>query len=234
MDGPLDPAPRRMHAATTAVCIMAKAPAPGASKTRLCPPLTPPQAAALSAAFALDTLQAARGLDDAAILLSYTGDRALFPAPLRELEAFVQRGADLGARIEHAARMGLARAERVLVIGSDLPGLPAAHLVEARAALDHHGAVLGPSSDGGFYLIGLHACPPGLLAGLPWSVPETRAACAARLVQRGLHVAKIAGFDDVDTIDDLRRLRYRVAQGELHAPATAKRLALLLETLPCD
>jgi glycosyltransferase A (GT-A) superfamily protein (DUF2064 family) len=148
---------------------------------------------------------------------------------VRGLRSFVQRGADLGARVEHAARLGLARAERVLVIGSDLPGLPVARLVEARAALSTHDAVLGPSSDGGFYLIGLRACPPGLLSGLAWSVPETRAACAARLVQRGLRLACIASFDDVDDIEDLRRVERQIRAGQLVAPATAR----VLERLGC-
>lgn len=212
----------------TAICILAKAPVPGAAKTRLSPPLAPEQAAALASAFVLDTLAAARALEDAHVTLVYAGDRTCFPAPLQAIDGVVQRGADLGARIEHAARVGLGRADRVLVIGSDLPGLPTAHLAEARAALDQHDAVLGPSIDGGFYLIGLRACPPGLLAGLPWSAPETRAACAARLGQRGLRVAAINRFDDVDTFDDVRRLRAQIACGALHAPATS----LALEALP--
>ena len=285
---PVNPAVARTRtrAMSIAVCIMAKAPEPGRVKTRLCPPLTPEQAAELAAALLLDTWRAVdeltrpregrgpRGSHDHALdgghrdeldgghpdeldgghpdeldgghpdeldgghrdehgeveaLLVYAGDRVRFPAPLRGLRSFVQRGADLGARMEHAARMGLARAERVLIIGSDLPGLPAARLREARAALATHDAVLGPSSDGGFYLIGLRACPPGLLSNLAWSVPETHAACAARLVQRGLRLASIPSCDDVDDIEDLRRVARALRAGRMVAPATAR----MLERLHC-
>jgi uncharacterized protein len=224
---------------STAISIMAKAPEPGRVKTRLCPPLAPEQAAELSAALLLDTWRATEELtgprqrndqhDVVEVLLVYAGDRTRFPEPVRGLPSFVQRGADLGARMEHAARLGLARAERVIIIGSDLPGLPAARLVEARAALATHDAVLGPSSDGGFYLIGLRACPPGLLSGLAWSVPETHAACAARLVQRRMRLAHIAVFDDVDDIADLRRVARQIRAGQLMAPATAR----VLERLGC-
>ena len=225
---------------STAISIMAKAPEPGRVKTRLCPPLSPAQAAELAAALLLDTWRGAEELrhhegdgepggepDEVEVLLVYAGDRTRFPEPVRGLRSFVQRGADLGARIEHAARLGLGRAERVIVIGSDLPGLPAARLREARAALATHDAVLGPSSDGGFYLLGLRTCPPGLLAGLAWSVPETGAACAARLVQRGLRLAHVAYFDDVDDIEDLRRVERQIRAGEIRAPATAHALEQL-------
>jgi rSAM/selenodomain-associated transferase 1 len=205
----------------TAISILAKAPEPGRCKMRLCPPLTPVQAAELSAALLVDTWRAVAGFDDAEILLMYSGDRTRFPEPMRGLTSFLQRGADLGARIEHAARVGLTRADAVIVVGSDLPELPLARLAEARDALTTHEAVLGPSRDGGFYLIGLRACAPGLLARLPWSVPETYAACAARLTQRQMRPAHLAAFDDVDDIEDLRRIKRQLDAGTLVAPATA-------------
>jgi hypothetical protein len=204
-----------------AISIMAKAPEPGRSKMRLSPPLTPAQAAEVSAALLVDTWRAVAGFDDCEILLMYTGDRTRFPEPVRGLTSFLQRGVDLGARIEHAARIGLTRADAVIVVGSDLPGLPLARLAEARDALATHEAVLGPSGDGGFYLMGLRACAPGLLARLPWSAPETYAACAARLTQRRMRPAPIAAFDDVDDLEDLRRIKRQLDAGALAAPATA-------------
>lgn len=206
---------------STAIGIMAKAPEPGRSKTRLCPPLTPVQAAELSAALLIDTWRAVAGFDECEVLLMYSGDRTRFPEPVRGLTSFLQRGVDLGARIEHAACIGLTRADAVILVGSDLPGLPHARLAEARAALASHDAVLGPTSDGGFYLIGLRACTPGLLAGLPWSAPETYAACAARLTQRRMRPAHLAAFDDVDDLEDLRRIKRQLDEGTLAAPATA-------------
>ncbi|WP_428264670.1 TIGR04282 family arsenosugar biosynthesis glycosyltransferase [Haliangium sp.] len=214
---------------SVAISIMSKAPEPGRVKTRLCPPLKPEQAAVLAAAFLLDTWRCTHELDDVEVLMLYAGDRTRFPAPLAGLAFFLQRGEDLGARIEHAARLGLSRHEQVIVLGGDLPGLPASCLREAQAALATHDAVLGPSSDGGFYLLGLRACPPGLLQGLAWSVPETMAVCQARLERRQLRVAQISTFDDVDEIDDLRRLARQLEAGALVAPATAA----VLERMAC-
>lgn len=208
-----------------AICVMAKAPVPGQVKTRLCPPLTEKQAAELSAAFLLDVWRAACALSDARVLLSYSGERKAFPAQLTRVDGFHQQGDDLGARIEHTARFGLSRASRVLVIGSDLPGLSTSCLQTARTKLETHDAVLGPSIDGGFYLIGLSRCPPGLLANLPWSMPNTYEATYHRLREQRFRVAHAPRFDDVDTIDDLMALRSSIVVGSLLAPSSAEVLA---------
>lgn len=212
-----------------AISIMAKAPEPGRVKTRLCPPLRPEQAAQLAEGFLLDTAATACALDEAEVLLVYDGDRTRFPEPVQKLNAFLQRGANLGLRIEHAARIALSRGAPAIVMGADIPGLPVDYLRQARTALRDHDVVLGPSDDGGFYLIGMRSCPPGLLDGLAWSVPETYAVCFARLEQRGLRVAKVAPYNDIDTIDDLRAFKTRLASGAICAPATAR----VLEGLTC-
>ncbi|MEM9493289.1 MAG: TIGR04282 family arsenosugar biosynthesis glycosyltransferase [Myxococcota bacterium] len=212
-----------------AVCVMAKAPVPGRVKTRLCPPLSKDEAAQLAGAFLLDVWHTARGMRNAIALLSYAGDKNDFPEPLSRAESFAQQGEDLGARIEHTARAGLVRARSVLVIGSDLPGLPPAYLQSAFSALNRAqcDAVLGPSRDGGFYLIGLRACPSGLLADLPWSQSSTCERTQERLRERGMSVAVAPQFDDVDTIDDLTDLRNGIVAGSLLAPASARALSRL-------
>jgi rSAM/selenodomain-associated transferase 1 len=203
---------------------MAKAPLAGAVKTRLCPPLTNAQAAELAAAFLLDTWSAVVELAGVVPLLAYAGDAAALPPPLRKAELFEQPHGDLGARIEATARAGLARAARVVVIGSDLPGLTAAHLREAEAALHHSDAAVGPSSDGGYYLIGLARVEPGLFDCLPWSAPNTLRATWERLVERGYAPVRLSPFDDVDDAGDLARLERALAAGTLAAPATAAAL----------
>lgn len=209
------------------VCVMAKAPVPGRAKTRLCPPLSHDEAAELAAAFLIDVWKAATTLRGAKAFLSYSGERDSFPPELARAQGFHQKGADLGARIEHTARTGLEHAGMVLVIGSDLPGLSTGYLQSARSALHTHDAVLGPSRDGGFYLIGLRECPVGLLADLPWSEPETGEATHRRLVEWGFEVTTAPRFDDVDTIEDLMALRNGIVAGSLLAPASAQVLSRL-------
>lgn len=219
--------------AGTVICVMAKAPVPGQVKTRLAPPLTPAQAAGLAAAFLEDTWAAAAALPRATVLLAFAGDRNRFPASMRQAPGFPQPAEpDLGARIEAVARAGLERGQRVLVIGGDLPGLETAALATAEAALAGAEAVLGPSPrDGGFYLLGLRRCEPGLLAGLPWSRPDTLQACSTRLRERGLAPALAAPHDDVDDAGDLRALIAALERGTVAAPATAAALDQLCVSL---
>ena len=212
-----------------AICVMARVPIPGQAKTRLSPPLTAEEAAGLAAAFLLDVWSAATRVSGAEVFLSYRGDEGKLPGEFGNVARFSQEGADLGARMEHTARVGLTRASSVLVIGSDLPGLSASCLQTARDALIDHDAVLGPSIDGGFYLIGLRDSPPGLLADLPWSAKNTHEATRSRLIDRGMRVAEAPRFDDVDTIDDVVALRNAIVAGSLLAPASA----LVLSRLTC-
>lgn len=209
------------------VCVMAKAPVAGRVKTRLSPPLTADQAASLAAGFLLDTWSVASQLDGASLFLSRAGPAGLFPPELAAVDAVDQRGSDLGARIESALLEGLERGSRVLVIGSDLPGLPLAHLEAARDALERADCVLGPSSDGGFYLIGARNFAPGTLADLPWSSPRTRASTIERLESRGFSVELAPPFDDIDEPSDLDALRARVIAAPDSAPATHRALAAL-------
>jgi len=90
-----------------------------------------------------------------------------------------------------------------------------------------HDAVLGPSDDGGYYLLGLRRTVPGLLEGLTWSAPTTFEATKARLTSRGFSVATIQRWFDVDERLDLERLSSAIHLGKLNAPRTAEALAML-------
>lgn len=213
----------------TALCVMAKAPRPGAVKTRLSPPLSKEDAATLAAAFLLDTWASAEAACDL-VLLARAGRAADFPAPLDRAEGFEQAGGDLGARIEAVARDGLRRSGKVVVVGSDLPGLPPANLVAIGRALDTRDVVIGPSGDGGFYAIGFRACPVGCLAGIPWSHTSTRAQTRSALSAAGLEVVESVSYDDIDDIEGLLRLRGALEAGTVQAPATAE----VLRTISWD
>jgi rSAM/selenodomain-associated transferase 1 len=213
------------------LCILAKAPRAGEAKTRLAPAVGAAGAATLAGAFFEDTVALARSLPWTRVAVAVAGDAASL-ALTADVEVWSQGGGDLGERMERALLRALAIGERVLLIGSDSPGLPLAHLESARAALSSHDAVLGPADDGGFYLVGLDRCEPGLLSGLPWSRSDTLRHTEARLREAGRTVAHSPVWFDVDEPTDLLRLSRLMARGEVDAPATARALASLGLLLP--
>jgi hypothetical protein len=95
----------------------------------------------------------------------------------------------------------------------------------ARDALHTADAALGPSDDGGFYLLGVRQYPTDLLDGIPWSTSETFVRALGRLRTRGLTTAVLPPWFDVDRPADLNRLRSLVLSGRLSAPETARVLA---------
>lgn len=208
------------------LCILVKSPRPGEVKTRLAPAVGAQGAATLARAFFDDTLALARRLPWARVAVAVAGGAAPLGLP-DDVEVWSQGPGDLGDRMEQALLHALAGGDRALLVGTDSPGLPARLVEAARAALSTHGAVLGPADDGGFYLIGLDRCEPGLLAGLPWSRGDTLACTAARLREAGRRVALTEPWFDVDAPADLGRLAALVARGEIEAPATARALAAL-------
>ncbi|MBF5043695.1 glycosyltransferase [Aggregicoccus sp. 17bor-14] len=208
----------------TAVCLFAKPPRAGEAKTRLIPALGPEGAAALARAFLADTWALLEQLPWAEPVLTSPAPwpEALLPAP--GIAVWPQGEGALGARLERVLARALAQRPFAMALGADSPGLPAAHLARARALLAEADAVLGPSEDGGFYLLGLRrALPPGALEGLPWSAPDTLACTEQRLRALGLRVARAEPWFDVDTPHDLERLR---AAGT-DAPATRAALERL-------
>ena len=203
---------------TVALIIFARAPRPGHTKTRLIPALGPGGSARLYAAFLKDTLARANALDgfEVEVWAAAEADQAFFDS------SRLQEGADLGERMSHALQDALTRHERALVIGTDAPTLPEAHLVAAGRALEAHDVVLGPSADGGYYLIGARA-PAPRLEGVRWSSAHTLDDTVASL--RGRRLALLRPWYDVDTPGDLRLLRAHLALRPAAAPATAEALA---------
>ncbi len=115
-----------------------------------------------------------------------------------------QAEGDLGARMEDAfARAFAAGAERVVIVGSDLPDLSADLLRRAFGLLDAHPAVLGPARDGGYYLLGLTRLVPGIFRGIAWSTSGVLAATLDRFRAAGIEPAMLEELADVDEAGDL-------------------------------
>ncbi|WP_433058511.1 TIGR04282 family arsenosugar biosynthesis glycosyltransferase [Dactylosporangium sp. CS-033363] len=183
------------------VLLLAKTPVPGRVKTRLCPPWTPEQAAALAAAAIADTAEVLTATPAVARTLVVDGP---LPAP-RGWSRVPQRGAGLGERLAAAyadtARPGVA----TVLVGMDTPQLRVGHLVAATAGLAAADAVLGPAEDGGWWLLGLRdPAAASVLRDVPMSTADTGALTEAALRDRGLTVAATATLRDVDTAPDAR------------------------------
>jgi uncharacterized protein len=208
------------------VAVFAKPSIPGMVKTRLAAAIGPHAAARLSRAFFEDTWTSLQPLPGVRLVLAGTAPE-LGAYGLEAGELWAQGDGDLGARMERVALRALAEAPWFLAVGTDSPGRPESGIMEARDALTRHDAVLGPADDGGYYLLGLRRTEPGLLAGLPWSAPDTLAATRARLESRGYSVASTAQWFDVDEPKDLLRLKEALARGAVTARRTAAVIAAL-------
>ena len=203
---------------TVAVAIMAKAPRPGAVKTRLCPPLVAAEAAALYRCFLLDKIAAVRALVDAQPALAYTPDdaRAEFAALAPDMALVPQRGPDLGARLYATLATLLAAGHTgAIAVDSDTPTLPREFLQQAVDCLIRPGpdVVLGPTEDGGYYLIGVRAVHRALFDAVPWSTSAVLEVTLRQAAAAGLQAVCLPAWFDVDTPDDLRRLQSTLDDG---------------------
>lgn len=190
------------------VIVVAKQPVPGRVKTRLCPPLSPEQAAGLAVRFLDNTIGIAQE-SRAEVWLGYAPDdaKAWFVQRYRGIGLVPQGTGDLGERMarlfEAAFRAGFGQ---VALVGTDTPALTTARIEECLDSLAPNTLVLGPSEDGGYYLIGLTAAHPALFEGAPWSTDNVFVATMALAEEAGLRIVLLPFERDVDTPNDLRRL----------------------------
>ena len=197
--------------AGTAVIVFARAPSPGAVKTRLIPVLGAEGAAALHARLTEQTLETARAAALARIELHGTpdiDDPFLRSCARRFATALAaQTGADLGARMRAAFESVLARDPRALLVGSDCPALTARHLRQADEALrDGADAVFVPCEDGGYALIGLRRVDARLFDRIPWGSATVMADTRDRLAALGWRWRELETLWDVDRPEDYARL----------------------------
>jgi len=202
--------------ARIALCIMAKAPEAGRVKTRLCPPLSPADAAELYRCFLLDKIAQAREVAGAEPVLAYAPAQAaaVFEALAPGFTLLPQRGADLTARLTAVcAELFRNGCDAAIMIDSDTPTLPTERLERAVAVMSGGGPdlALGPSEDGGYYLIGLREPRAALFADIAWSTEEVFEETMRRAGALGLDVGLLPAWFDVDTAADLERLEAALA-----------------------
>jgi uncharacterized protein len=230
-----------------AIAIMAKASAPGRTKTRLVPPLTFEQAAALNMAFLRDMADNLLSAGNYTAIAGYVafapaGTEAFFrdilPSHVGLIDAWLP---SLGDCLVHTIKEIFVRGHAAaVVLNSDSPTLPTALLVETADILTRPGerAVLGPSTDGGYYLLGLKTVHRRLFEDIAWGTERVAVQTLERARELKLDLHMLPPWYDVDDVDGLRRLHgelgsARAAQAKLdpHTPYYPAATATLMHSL---
>jgi uncharacterized protein len=185
------------------IIVFAKAPVPGEAKTRLIPHLGAWRAAQLHLRLTLHTLSTARAANCGPVELHLTRRHSRFKS------ARLQRGRDLGERMQHA----FCRARRAILIGTDCPVLTARDLLRAtRWLCGGYDAVLAPAEDGGYALIGLRRPIPALFQGIDWGSERVFADTVKKLAgYRWRALPRVWDLDRPHDLERLRSLRYPLA-----------------------
>ena len=203
------------------VLVLAKEPAPGRVKTRLCPPCTPGQAARVAAAALADTLDTISAVAADARVLVVDGR---YPVP-PGWTTTAQQGGSLGERLANAFADTRKPATATVLVGMDTPQLTSSHIDTALVLLGAAGgpdAVLGLAADGGWWALGLRE--PGhaaVLRDIATSTAATGAQTLAALRQRGLRVTLLPMLRDVDTAADARAVAAECPAGGRFSRAVA-------------
>jgi rSAM/selenodomain-associated transferase 1 len=234
-----------------AIAVMAKTPRPGYSKTRLCPPLRPEQAAALSAAFLRDTTANIVRAALSVPVASYAAyapsgtEEALLPHLAPGTVCFLADGSPpvppgvegFGRCLLHAIQQMFAAGHAAAcVLSSDTPTLPTRFLVAAVGALlsgNHRRVVLGACDDGGYYLLGMRLPHARLFAEIAWSTSSVAATTRVRAAELGLDLVELPPWYDIDDAPALERL---VRESESYDALWTRRAVqtLGLETCTCS
>lgn len=199
---------------TDTLLVVAKQPLAGQTKTRLCPPLTKEQAAALYDCFLRDTLDLMRKVPGVRLVIGFLPENAedYFRQIAPDMTLVPQQGASLGERLDRLLTLALAGgSESAVVMDSDSPTLPADYLSQAFVVLKEVDVVLGPTRDGGYYLIGMKRPHPHLLRQVRMSTPHVLADTLALAESAGLTTALLPAWYDIDTIEDLHQLEAEIA-----------------------
>jgi uncharacterized protein len=204
----------------THVLVMAKSPVAGRVKTRLCPPCTPAEAAAIAEAARADTLAAVAACRAGRRIVALDGAPGPWLPPGFEVIPQVDGGLDIRLAAAWAAAGGAG-----VQIGMDTPQVTPALLDGALESLDTTAAALGPTADGGWWAIGLRRPDARVFVGVPMSTPHTGAAQLGRLRLLGLSVSVLPALVDLDTVADLPTVA--ASGAAIRTAAQARRIGML-------
>ena len=199
-----------------ALLIFSKAPIPGITKTRLKNVLSEPQRLSLHLALLQDTILNSRQVKARKVL--YLSEFCELPFSTN-IEICLQKGKDLGERLQEAFVSELSRSSSVVIIGSDSPMLQLNQIENAFEKLKTNDVVIGPAEDGGYYLIGLSQIIPELFTGIPWG--SSGVLQATLNASSGRKVEMLESCWDIDLPEDLLRLHRELKENAgLELPST--------------
>jgi rSAM/selenodomain-associated transferase 1 len=204
--------------------IMAKAPRPGSVKTRLAPSLSSAAVTAFYCCLLEDTLALARSLSDVevAIMCPDLDVNELTHLAGNEASVVAQKGEGLAAGLTSVFAHFIEDHERrIIAFNSDSPHLPRSVLEDAFEVLAAHDVVVGPTHDGGYYLVGAKASHPTLFAGDGMGTSSALERLLSRVRALELSVGFADAFYDIDVADDLTRLAAELRLAPARAPRTA-------------
>lgn len=206
--------------------VVAKQPFPGQTKTRLCPPLSYAQAADLYECFLRDTLDVMRQVRGVHYRIGFLPEDAqgYFHKLAPDMDLTCQLGASLGERLDHLLTEALTSGSaRAVVMDSDSPTLPPDYISQALDQLCDVDVVIGPTRDGGYYLIGMKEPQSHLLREVQMSTSHVLADTLALADSTGLTVSLLPTWYDIDTIDDLQELEEEITRLSKNGSAAATR-----------
>ncbi|HEY7294015.1 MAG TPA: TIGR04282 family arsenosugar biosynthesis glycosyltransferase [Dehalococcoidia bacterium] len=210
--------------------VFARAPRPGAAKTRLAPALGVNGAHRLYAALFADTLALAERVP-ARWLLSLAGSAAGLRLP-PGWELVLQPELSFGERMEWSVGEAFTGGgDRCVLIGADAPHLDPGRIREAFAALRTHDVAIGPTHDGGYYLLGLREPSPWIFRDVRWSTSSVFAETLRLVHERSRRCHVLPVEFDVDTVDEAKRLHELLSREPRRAPQTARALDTVLQRL---
>lgn len=209
----------------TCLIVFAKPPAEGTVKTRLVPPLTPLQAADLYRRFLYDSLEQYDRLDSPVRIYFGEGDiPADLPRMTVPMSIHRQEGEGLGRRMANAFLESFSAGfNAAIIIGTDHPTLPDEFLNLAFDALaDPMHTVIGPSEDGGYYLLGMNHFYPVVFKNMDYSHPDVFDQTIDRIGRTNAGITVLPTWYDVDTPEELRQLQRDLQEDPEAAPRTAQ------------
>ncbi len=221
-----------------ALAVAAKAPLPGTVKTRLHSLLSKDDATELYRCFLKDTLALAASVPRTETVISYTpvGSEHFFKGIVTNGERLLaQRGASFGDKLFHALSDLLSEGfSSAVIMDSDSPTLPRHYLVQAFEELAREGdrVVLGPATDGGYYLIGIKRPHRQLFDRITWSTSRVLGETIERARETGLEVVLLPEWYDVDGVEEFARLRREMTDGARSRAANTRRF--ILSRWPAD
>ncbi|MFQ5965635.1 MAG: TIGR04282 family arsenosugar biosynthesis glycosyltransferase [Candidatus Scalinduaceae bacterium] len=196
---------------STSLVMFAKNPIPGKVKTRLVPSITPVEAAELYKAFIVDIANSICKLNCRRITIAYTlgnAEKSLRKIVGRSVGFMPQKGRNLGERMKNAFKQSFAKGlKRVVIVGSDSPTLPISYIEKAFNVLKKVPIVIGPTFDGGYYLIGLSELDDAIFNGIKWSTSSVFDQTIKRMKSINKKLFVLPPWYDVDTSEDLEFLR---------------------------